>query len=132
ARSSRPAPARGPAPGPGPPPQATPGRASLRGALSRVDSFRWVGWRVVLEAEGHVEPGQQHALLRAEVERRHRPVAVVTDLGTDLEPRRKVVGQPDRVAGVRAREAGAHAVLVLPPLVPDRDEALPRELEHRV
>src|SRR5262249_17195808 len=84
------------------------------------------------EADGHVEAGQHHAVFGAQVERRDVPVAVVTDLGTDLQLRREVVGEPDGVAAVGTREGRALAVLVPPPLVADRDEASLPEAEHGV
>src|SRR5262245_38565197 len=85
-----------------------------------------------LKPPDHVEAVQPHIAFGAVVEGVAVAVAVVADLGANLEDRVEVVGQADGAADVVAGEAVARTVLVLSPLVAEGEEVVVGELEHGV
>src|SRR6516165_10372480 len=99
-----------------------------RGRRSVATSPNWSS----LEPKGHVKPGQEHSMLRSQVECRVGPIAVVADLGSDLEVISEVVRQPNGMAAVSAREIRPLALLILPAFVEDGDKVTRRESKHGV
>src|SRR5579859_4425314 len=86
----------------------------------------------VSEANREVKRQESFVLPFAVVECRHTPGTEETDLGTNLDVRRKVVAQSEAVAGVGGAKSRSLASRVPVEFVSERDEIPLRELEHGI